>query len=77
MSPSPLSQGVRGERDALVIKDRGSGWLSCYPVVNKSGDVARQALQHFRGPRNNVRYVCTDGSLELQAAVNSLVSPTA
>ncbi|MCP4242093.1 MAG: hypothetical protein GY772_16170, partial [bacterium] len=61
VSHSPVSMGIQGERDALVVKDRGTGWLSCYPVKDKSGDLARQALQHFRGSRNNVRLVYTDG----------------
>ncbi len=29
VSHSPVSMGVQGERDALVVKDRGTGWLSC------------------------------------------------
>ena len=29
-------EGVDGERAALVILDRGTGWLDCYPVADKS-----------------------------------------
>ncbi|MCP4243319.1 MAG: transposase family protein, partial [bacterium] len=75
VSHSPVSMGIQGERAALVVKDRGTGWLSCYPVKDKSGDLARQALQHFRGSRNNVRLVYTDGSLELKQAVAGLGLP--
>ena len=40
IAQNELSRGITGDRDALVIKDRATGWLACYPVPDKSADEA-------------------------------------
>ena len=47
-------EGVGGERAALVVLDRGTGWIDCYPVADKSADEATRALGDFVGPKINV-----------------------
>jgi hypothetical protein len=38
IAQNELSRGITGDRDALVIKDRATGWIACYPVLDKSAD---------------------------------------
>ena len=40
MVMGPSDAGNRGERTALVILDRGTGWFACYPLPDKSSESA-------------------------------------
>ena len=36
MVMGPADAGKGGERTALVILDRGTGWFACYPLPDKA-----------------------------------------
>ena len=48
---SEISQGRRGERDALVILDRATSWIDCYPLYSKSADETYTPSVISWGPR--------------------------
>ena len=64
--------GLDGEEYGVVIYDRGSRWIGGYPVGTRSEDDAKQALQHFIGPRQKVDRFYSDQAPELVAAAHSL-----
>ena len=35
VAQSEKSQGLTGEADALVVFDRGTKWLDCYPMMTR------------------------------------------
>ncbi len=37
IAESERSQSFLGDKDAIVVYDRGTGWKECYPVPTKSG----------------------------------------
>jgi hypothetical protein len=70
-SKSDLNVSHEGHRFALVVKDVWSKLFSVYPVINKSGELTRPAMQHFIGGRR-VKLCYTDGSGELEFACKRL-----
>ena len=52
-------------RSALVILDRGTRWLQCYPLPDKSSDAAIKAFTSFLGPRESAQLFYSDNSQEL------------
>ena len=60
---SEKPMGMTGEQDALVVKDRGTGWLECFPLASKSADDAYLALQDLRGPKGYTSSWAIHGSL--------------
>ena len=72
---SEKSMGMTGEQDALVVKDRGTGWLECFPLATKSADDAYLAIQDLRGPKGYIHYLYTDNSRELIKAAQDLGIP--
>ena len=70
---SPEAMGLTGERDALVIVDRYSGYIECYPLESKTADDAHGALVDFFGTDRPVDvYIWSDSAHELIKAVGSL-----
>ena len=65
---SERSQGVTGQEDALLIMDRATKWIDCFPLRDKSAENARLSLLSFAGGVN-IGTIYTDGSRELDAAV--------
>jgi hypothetical protein len=65
-------QSMDGDRDAVVITDRATGFLDCYPVRSKSAEDAYKAFQEFLGPRVFPLLVYTDNSQELIRALTDL-----
>jgi hypothetical protein len=65
-------QSLGGDRDALVITDRATGFVECYPVKTKSADDAYRAFQEFLGPHCRPGKVHTDNSQELIKALSDL-----
>ena len=65
-------QGVDGEQYAVVILDRGTGWIECHPVPDKTSASAQVALARFAGPRVKVETFYSDNSEELRAAASAL-----
>ena len=43
------NRGLNGEKFAIVLYDRGSGIIACYPVKDKSGQAAFHAMNDFEG----------------------------
>ena len=64
--------GLRGERTALVIKDRGTKWMECHPLPDKSASVAIQALSHFEGGKSVVEKFYSDNAPELISAAEHM-----
>ena len=46
---SESDEGTDGQRAALVVLDRGTDWVQCYPLPNKSRDEAIKAFTHVEG----------------------------
>ena len=44
-------EGVDGERAALVIIDRGNGWIDCYPVADKTAEECPRSWRFRRTDR--------------------------
>lgn len=65
---SDMSIGFNGERFAVVLYDRGTDALACYPVKNKSGQAAFDAMNDFEGNTRRIKYFYTDNAPELLAA---------
>ena len=68
---SERSQGVTGQEDALLVVDRATKWVDCFPLKDKSAENSRVALLSFAGD-GHIGTVYTDGSRELDAAVRQL-----
>ena len=56
--------GVTGDRSALVIGDRGTGYIEGFPLGTKSADETELALMEFAG-NARIRRAWTDCSPEL------------
>jgi hypothetical protein len=59
MVMGPSDAGRNNERSALVILDRGSKWLQCYPLPDKSSDATIRAFTAFLGVRETVQMFFT------------------
>ena len=57
---------------ALVILDRFTRWLDCFPLPNRSAESTEDALNKFIGPKQKVKRFYTDCSAELIAAARAL-----
>ena len=42
-------RGLRGERNAVTVKDVFSGLIMCYPTLTKDSEEATEALKDFKG----------------------------
>ena len=70
---SEESMGLTGERDALVVVDRATGYMDCYPLMSKSAEYAHEAMLDFFGPQlSQARLIHTDMALELISAVSRM-----
>ena len=49
IAQSELDKGINGETCALIICDRHTDILACYPLRSKSKDEAYTALNDFEG----------------------------
>ena len=56
----------------LVVYDRGTEWIDCFPVPDKSGDESYNALNQFAGPKDNVQLFYSDNAPELLKAAKQL-----
>ena len=64
MSHSDEAMGLTGERDALVILDRGTDYKDCFLLFTKDADDAYGAFIEFLG-RRRAEYAWTDSAKEL------------
>ena len=70
-----IRKGLHNEAYGLVWEDRATGWLDCRGLPTKTAAHAAQALVHWRGPKDQLRYLYTDGSKELRACLAQLQVP--
>jgi len=63
---------VDGHSNAVVIRDLATGWLEACPTALKSSDEADQALQQMMSPKESVGIIRSDGSSELEIAIQQL-----
>jgi hypothetical protein len=49
VAESDISQGIGGHREALVILDRATRWIECYPLKTKGWEDAHRAFVDFLG----------------------------
>ena len=74
-----FEKGFKGEKTGFVVFDRGSKWLDCFPLPDKSGSESRRALSDFEGSTKLVKEFYSDCSKELINAAKELdwIHPTA
>lgn len=65
-------QGVPWRKYAIVVVDRATEYLDCFPVVRKTWEGAYNAILEFIGPSQKVELMHTDNSGELIKAVEQL-----
>jgi hypothetical protein len=75
MVMGPDDAGRNRERSALVILDRGTRWLQCFPLPDKSSEAAIKAFTSFLGPRETVQLFYSDNSQELINAAAAMGWP--
>ena len=68
----PDAASVDGDACAVVIVDRATGWMGCYPTATKSAEEAKKALQDFVGNTDSVGCLYTDNAEELNIAADEL-----
>ena len=71
VAQSEESMGLTGERDALVIVDRGTNYMDCFPLQSRNHGDAYGALQEFFGEHLPSR-MYTDNAPELIRACKDL-----
>ena len=66
-----FSAGSAGETTAVIILDRATQWVDCFPCLTKGTDDTREALQQFIG-LTPAKCVYSDNSQEIRKAVAQL-----
>ena len=74
ISKSDEAMGLTGERDALVIVDRATDYMDCFPLQTKSAPDAAGALTEYLGTVKPKR-IYTDAAPELIRACKDLRYP--
>ena len=69
IAPREESEGILGEKTALIIYEMTPHFTACYPLKTKTGDDAYRSFQPFRGP--NDYYVYSDYSGEIWKSMGS------
>ena len=67
-----LDEGISGERSGVVILDRGTRWIDCFPQADKTAEGAMRALNEFVHPSEVVQSFYSDGAPELAKAARDL-----
>ena len=68
---SSTSSARHGDTTALVVRDRGTGWIASYPAKRKSGEDIKGAVNDFKGSEKISRWY-PDGAPELHAVCREL-----
>ena len=71
----PDASCYEGMADAVVIKDRATGWIEIYPLPSKSTESTIGALRGFLAPGETLKEVWGDGSGEITGACEALKWP--
>ncbi len=65
--------GMKGERDALIVVDRYSKYLDCFPLRSKSAQDAVAAFREFfSSDAPTDVYIWSDSAHELTSAAKSM-----
>ena len=68
---SSTSSARHGDTTALVVRDRGTGWVAAYPAKRKSVEELKLAVNDFKGPETIKRWY-SDGAPELHATCREI-----
>ena len=60
--------GIPIDTVAVVLLDRGTGWIDVYPKGSKSTEHTVEVFQHFAGAKDKVTSFYCDNAPELKAA---------
>ena len=71
ISRSMQNRGMRGEANALTVKDLHTNLTMCYPVFTKNAEETEEALRHFKGNRK-VDVIYSDNADELIKATRKI-----
>ena len=66
-----FSKSFLGHEEAILIFDRATGYIDCFPVLKKDLMFSINALTEFRG-LEYLHRIHTDGAKELKAACDQL-----
>ena len=72
ISRSARSESVTGALDSLLIYDRATRWVDCYPVRSQGADDVYNRFLQFIGPLQKVKHVYTDDSAAIKVALGEL-----
>jgi hypothetical protein len=70
---SAAAQGVEGERNMLVVRDRATGMVDCFPVQSKSSQEVSISLRCFLG-QTKPGMIYTDCAPELAKAIENIAA---
>ncbi len=68
---SSVSTARHGDTTALVVRDKGTGWIAAYPSKRKSAEDIKLAVNGFKGSETIKRWY-SDGAPELHAVCRDL-----
>ena len=71
----PEAVCFEGMADAVVVKDRATGWIEIFPIASKSTESTIGALRGFLAPGEALMAVWADGSGEITGACEALNWP--
>jgi hypothetical protein len=71
----PEAASFDGMADALVVRDRATGWVEFYPIPSKSTDDTAKALRSLLAPGESIKKVWGDGSWEINNSCELLGWP--
>ena len=71
----PEASCFEGMADAVVLKDRATGWIDIYPLSSKSTECTLGALRGFLAHGETLKEVWGDGSGEITGACEALKWP--
>ena len=71
----PDASCYEGMADAVVLKDRATGWVDIFPLADKGTENTLKALRGFLAPGETLKEVWGDGSGEITGACEAMKWP--
>ena len=65
-----VSKSTEGALDALMLYDRATRWVECYPVRTQTSADVCNCINHFEGPYRKIDDCYCDGSATLKRALD-------
>ena len=72
IAEADISRGMGGHKEALVVLDRATRWIDCYPLRTKTWEDVLKSLIDFRDPRDVVKLVYSDNAGEIIKALTKI-----